>query len=149
MRDGTATALATGGNAPYTYSWNTVPAQNNATATNLGDGTYTVTVTDNNGCSASKSVQIIEPASGSCGEVYFPNAFTPDGNTMNDDFGPLGNVAELSNYHLQVYNRYGQIIFSSKDPFKRWNGFYKSKLNSPGSYIVKDRLTKLPTFSSL
>ena len=134
LSDGTATALATGGNAPYVYSWNTVSAQNNATATNLAAGTYTVTVTDNNGCSALTSVQISEPASGSCGEVYFPNAFTPDGNTMNDDFGPLGNVAELSNYHLQVYNRYGEIVFSSKDPFKRWNGFYKGK-QITGSYV--------------
>ena len=134
MSDGTATALATGGNAPYAYSWNTEPAQNNATATNLAAGTYTVTVTDNNGCSASTSVQITQPTSGFCGEVYFPNAFTPDGNTINDNFGPMGNVAAISDYLLLVYNRYGELVFYTRDPFKRWDGFYKGKQNT-GNYV--------------
>ncbi|MEP7255680.1 MAG: gliding motility-associated C-terminal domain-containing protein [Ferruginibacter sp.] len=135
LSDGKATALATGGNPPYTYSWNTIPAQNTATVVNLSAGNYSVTVTDNNGCSAITSVQISEPPNGFCGEVYFPNAFTPNGDTKNDDFGPLGNIAAISNYHLLVYNRYGELVFGSKDPFERWNGFYKSKLNSPGSFV--------------
>ncbi len=134
LSDGIATALATGGNAPYTFSWNTLPVQRNATATNLAAGNYTVTVTDNNGCSASTSVQILEPPSGSCGEVYFPNAFTPDGNTINDNFGPMGNVAAISNYLLLVYNRYGELVFYSRDPFRRWDGFYKGKQNT-GNYV--------------
>lgn len=134
LSDGNATALATGGNAPYAYSWNTVPAQNNATAINLAAGNYTVTVIDNNGCSASTSVQILQPASGSCGDVYFPNAFTPNGDATNAGFGALGNVAAISNYLLLVYNRYGELIFYTRDPFKRWDGFYKGK-QSTGSYV--------------
>ena len=134
LSDGRATASASGGNAPYVYSWNTIPVQNTATAINLAAGNYTVSVTDNNGCLATTSVVITEPASGSCGEVYFPNAFTPDGNTTNDDFGPLGNVAAISNYLLLIYNRYGELIFYTRDPLKRWDGFYKTKQNS-GSYV--------------
>jgi hypothetical protein len=48
--DGTAIVNAFGGQAPYSYSWNTVPAQTNAIASALAAGTYTVTVTDANGC---------------------------------------------------------------------------------------------------
>ncbi len=135
LSDGNATVRVTGGNPPYNYSWNTIPVQNTATATNLPAGNYSVTVTDNNGCSAGTSVQITQPLNGFCGEVYFPNSFTPNGDTKNDDFGPLGNITAISNYHLQVYNRYGEIVFSSRDPFEKWNGFYKSKLNSPGSFV--------------
>lgn len=133
LGDGTATALATGGTAPYTYNWNTTPAQNNSTAINLTAGTYLVTIIDNNGCSASAAVQINEPGSGFCGEVYFPNAFTPDGNSINDHFGPVGNLAAVSNYLLLVYNRYGQLVFYTRNPFKRWDGFFKGKINT-GSY---------------
>jgi hypothetical protein len=58
---GTATAVSTGGVSPYTYSWNTSPVQTTATATNLMQGSYTVTVTDANLCTASKLVVINEP----------------------------------------------------------------------------------------
>ncbi len=134
LSDGNATALASGGNPPYNYSWNTLPIQNSPTATGLAAGNYTVTVVDNNGCSASAPVKISEPANRSCGDVYFPNAFTPDGNSKNDDFGPMGNVAAISDYLLLIYNRYGELVFNNRDPFKRWDGFYKGKQNA-GSYV--------------
>lgn len=54
----TATANATGGTVNYSYNWNSAPAQNTQTATNLPQGNYTVTVTDLNNCTASSSVVI-------------------------------------------------------------------------------------------
>ncbi|MGI8892362.1 MAG: gliding motility-associated C-terminal domain-containing protein [Bacteroidia bacterium] len=48
--DGSATVSVSGGNPPYTYSWNTTPVQTGATANNLAAGIYEVTVTDNIGC---------------------------------------------------------------------------------------------------
>lgn len=135
LSDGAATVRAAGGTAPYTYSWNTSPVQNNATATNLPAGTYTVAVTDNSGCSVTSAVVITQPAAGSCGDVYFPNSFTPNGDSKNEGFGPLGNIAAISNYQLIVYNRYGELVFSSKDPNEKWNGYYKAKRNSPGTYV--------------
>lgn len=59
--NGTATAIVSGGIAPYTYSWNTTPAQTTATATGLSAGTYTVTVTDSLGCMDLVSVNITQP----------------------------------------------------------------------------------------
>jgi hypothetical protein len=58
---GSATATATGGTGAYTYSWNTSPVQNTATATNLGQGNYSATVTDAAGCKASNSITIYYP----------------------------------------------------------------------------------------
>lgn len=48
--DGTATVQLSGGTAPYNFNWNTNPIQTTPTAINLSQGTYTVTVTDVNGC---------------------------------------------------------------------------------------------------
>ena len=60
--DGVASASVSGGTSPYTYSWNTVPIQTNATATGLCDGTYTVTVQDfTNTCSNSGVVTLASP----------------------------------------------------------------------------------------
>ncbi|MGB6267928.1 MAG: Ig-like domain-containing protein, partial [Olleya sp.] len=62
---GELTATATGGTvgspSDYTYSWDTNPVQTTATISNLAAGTYTVTATDANGCTATDSTTIIEP----------------------------------------------------------------------------------------
>lgn len=63
-QNGSATVNATGGAAPYTYSWNITPAQVGNTLTNVAGGSYEVTATDANGCTATVSVQIDSPAAG-------------------------------------------------------------------------------------
>lgn len=60
--NGAATVTLTGGISPFTYFWNTVPAQTTATASNLTQGTYSVTITDGNGCSKVQSITITQPS---------------------------------------------------------------------------------------
>jgi len=59
--DGDAVANATGGTPPFSFLWNTNPPQTTDTATGLSAGTYTVTVTDFNGCVETKNVNINQP----------------------------------------------------------------------------------------
>lgn len=59
---GEASVMGLGGTTPYTYQWNDPQNQNTATATNLPSGTWVIDVTDANGCSATDSVTIGEPA---------------------------------------------------------------------------------------
>ncbi|HHZ64563.1 MAG TPA: T9SS type A sorting domain-containing protein, partial [Flavobacteriales bacterium] len=62
--DGTATVTATGGTPPYSYLWNTNPAQTTSTATGLKNGYwYTVNVTDNNGCIESNYIYVCDTTS--------------------------------------------------------------------------------------
>ncbi len=58
--NGTATVLASGGTAPFSYSWSN--SQTGATANTLTAGTYSVTVTDNKGCTSMSSVTILQPS---------------------------------------------------------------------------------------
>lgn len=60
--DGSLTASLSGGTNPITYIWTTTPAQNNATAINVGPGTYSCTITDANNCKATVTGTIKEPA---------------------------------------------------------------------------------------
>jgi gliding motility-associated-like protein len=60
--NGSATVLSTGGTAPYTYQWNTTPAQTSATATGLSAGNYVLLVTDVNGCTTTIVSAIAQPA---------------------------------------------------------------------------------------
>ena len=54
-------AVKAGGNATYSYSWNTNPIQTSATANNLIAGTYIVTVTDAKGCTDTEQITITQP----------------------------------------------------------------------------------------
>jgi gliding motility-associated-like protein len=59
--DGTATTTPAGGMGNYTYAWSTTPTQTDSIATNLVAGSYTVTVTDANGCTTTNTVTVTEP----------------------------------------------------------------------------------------
>lgn len=61
LTDGSVRAIATGGVAPYTYSWNSSPVQNSNVLQNVPAGSYTITVTDSNSCNASANVTLTEP----------------------------------------------------------------------------------------
>ncbi len=55
--------------------------------------------------------------------VYIPNAFTPNGDGLNDFFQVFTACAWLD-YHLLIYDRWGSLIFESKDPMRNWDGNY-------------------------
>jgi predicted heme/steroid binding protein len=59
--NGTATIIVAGGTLPYTYLWNTVPAQTSSTATTLTAGIYTVLTTDQYGCTRLDSIIVTQP----------------------------------------------------------------------------------------
>ena len=96
------------------YSWQDGSA--NPTFTVTASGKYSVVVRSAAGCTATDTVEITVD----CSDIYFPTAFTPNGDGRTDDFGPAGNLAAIRNYRLQVYNRWGQLVFSSDNPFKKW-----------------------------
>ncbi|MDQ3101222.1 MAG: CotH kinase family protein, partial [Bacteroidota bacterium] len=53
---------------------------------------------------------------------YTPNSFTPNGDGINDVFFPINNVIDLESYDLNIYDRWGQVIFKSTDPYEGWDG---------------------------
>jgi gliding motility-associated-like protein len=63
-----------------------------------------------------------------------PNAFTPNNDRLNDELKPLIG-GKLILFRLSVYNRWGEIIFTSNDHLKGWDGRFKSILQNPGQYI--------------
>ncbi len=70
-----------------------------------------------------------------------PNAFTPNGDGINDTFFGVGNVGDAVQFHLSIWNRYGELIFETEDSNAQWNG----KKNNVGQdapngvYVVKVR----------
>jgi len=53
---------------------------------------------------------------------YVPNAFTPNGDGLNDTFGPEGIGMDLNEYKMYIYDRWGRLVFETNDVNTRWNG---------------------------
>jgi gliding motility-associated-like protein len=81
-------------------------------------GTYVLRGFDASGCSATDSVTIARD----CSEPSYPNAFSPNGDGLNDRFGASGNLSLLTSYRLTIWNRWGTRIFTSTNPNIKWNG---------------------------
>ncbi|MDT8308799.1 MAG: gliding motility-associated C-terminal domain-containing protein, partial [Bacteroidales bacterium] len=99
----------------------------------LDPGMFTVwlVVSDSIGCtdSTSKNV-IIEDVP----LIYVPNAFSPDGDGVNDIFNPRGYLNDWEFYEFSVYNRYGQMLFITNDPLEGWDGTCMDEMSPSGVY---------------
>ena len=67
--------------------------------------------------------------------LYVPNAFTPDGNRFNNTFKISSIGIEV--FQILIYNRWGELLFSSQDPNFEWDGIYANKLVPDGIYVWK------------
>ncbi|MGV3636103.1 MAG: gliding motility-associated C-terminal domain-containing protein, partial [Flavobacteriales bacterium] len=65
--------------------------------------------------------------------VYLPNSFTPNGDGVNDVFGAR-TEGSVAGFELQVFNRWGERIWSTEDPGSAWDGAYEGQLSPDGVY---------------
>lgn len=77
--------------------------------------------------------------------IHVPNAFTPDGDGINDEFGPVIGGNSYSEFDFLIFNRWGQMIYQSAHSEARWDGTYNGKFVPEGVYIwrlrVRDAVT--------
>jgi gliding motility-associated-like protein len=66
---------------------------------------------------------------------YIPNTFTPDGDTYNELFRPYFRGIDPYDFHMTIYNRWGEIVFESYDATGGWNGAYGGLIVADGVYI--------------
>jgi gliding motility-associated-like protein len=104
-------------------------------------GAYTVTlqIANSNGCTDA-TTQILQIEQDPI--YYVPNAFTPNGSELNNVFLPIFSPSlALQSYSLQIFNRWGEIIFESQDPLKGWDGTVNTSngasMSPDGMYTYK------------
>ena len=109
--------------------------------TRSGYYTITMTATDSFGCvdSVKARVSVSVPFF-----FYIPNAFTPDGDGINETFAPKGEGVDPDHYSMQIFDRSGVLIFSTKNPYDYWDGRGKNGQMCPeGVYVYKILLYNL------
>lgn len=105
----------TGSNA--TILWNTGSTAKSIQVTE--PGTYSVTVSDR-GCSGSDTIEVSKVLC-DC-ELDYPNAFTPNGDGLNDYFLPFDISCPMDEYRLSVYDRFGKRVFTTENAHQGWDG---------------------------
>ena len=99
----------------------------------VGTSTFSVTVTDENGCTGEDSFDVeVKPIL--CNEegIFIPNAFSPNGDGLNDVLMVRSNC--LTSIDFTVYDRWGEQVFHTTNPDEGWNGSYKSRKLPPDSF---------------
>ncbi len=123
----------------YIFDDGTTSNEENPLHVYLEDGTLNprMLVTSEYGCQDTSFETIfIEPFT-----IYAPNAFTPDGDEANNVFTPIVDL-QIVEWNLQIYNRWGELIFESNDPNIGWDGTNAiGKVSQDGIYMWKLRYT--------
>ena len=97
-------------------------------------GDYYVMVEDYRGCKGDDGSTVARL----CGfDFYLPNAFTPNGDGLNDIFMPT--ALDILNFEFEVFTTWGEKVFSSNNPQQGWDGTYKGKNCPQGIYLYKIR----------
>lgn len=134
----TANTNSTSGNFTYQWSTGATDAVITPTVLNFPMETYSVTITDENGCTeeATITIEVSEP------QIEIPNAFTPDGDNINDVFQLVTIGGELTEVDLKVYNRWGQKVHEGSGLNHGWDGMIDGKTAAVDVYAYVFRYIK-------
>ncbi|MCX6231600.1 MAG: gliding motility-associated C-terminal domain-containing protein [Bacteroidetes bacterium] len=112
------------------YLWNTGNTANNMIMYPTHDTIYCVVVSNNNNCFDSTCVNIkVKGAS----TLYVPNAFTPNGDGLNDLF--LVPYTHVEKFHMTIFNKWGNLLFETYDITVGWDGRYMGELVPDDVYV--------------
>lgn len=112
------------------YLWNT--GDTTQTLEVKHHGQYSLTVASDYDCATTETIEIKKDC-----YIDIPNAFTPNGDGVNDYFFPRQLLSrKVTGFHMQVFNRWGQVIFETKQTDGRgWDGRFNSTPQPGGVYI--------------
>lgn len=126
--DGMAFIDAKGGTPDYQFYWSNKPTTDNANASDLSQGDYSVRIVDANGCETSYDIAVTERFP----KIFFATAFSPNNDGHNDTFKPVADCQ--STYYMQIYNKWGQVVFNTEDLSEGWDGTYLGQNAPEGKY---------------
>ena len=72
--------------------------------------------------------------------LYVPNAFTPDGDGVNDKFAPVIRGADKSDFRFSIYDRWGEVVFETQNPDRKWDGSIKGDVSESKTDVYVWRL---------
>lgn len=115
------------------YLWNTGSKERQIDVRD--SGIYIVTVMDKYGCIVSDSIRIREQSDALPVDLFMPNAFSPNGDFLNEFYPGNKYKDPGSPYLMRIYDRWGEKIFESQSPVVEWNGTVNEKPAPQDVYV--------------
>jgi gliding motility-associated-like protein len=123
--NGSIDVRAVGGDEPYVYVYNGTETSSSGDFTLLPVGDHLIRVEDAVGCVYEEVFALVNDFSNLGNDcpcsIYVPNAFTPDGDLQNEVWEVKASCP-VSGFHVQVYDRWGVLVFESMDAAFFWHG---------------------------
>lgn len=95
-----------------------------------------VSVISNDGCVGNTSSLLVDVDECSFDGVYVPNCFTVNGDGINDDWGPIfSGDWDDTEYKMYIFNRWGEMIWESRNPLETWDGKHMNKICQDDVYV--------------
>lgn len=94
------------------------------------------------GCTASDTVlvNVIDPDTLDCSQIFIPNAFTPSASSGRNDFFGISNPYNVDEFiSFEVFDRWGGRVFSAATALDTWDGTFQGKAMNPGVYLYRLR----------
>jgi gliding motility-associated-like protein len=96
-------------------------------------GTYSLIAYDVNQCPSPVASSVVLDICEA--RIFIPNIFSPNGDGRNDEFKIAG--ANITSFHLELFDRWGELIFVSNDINTSWDGMYRGNIVEEGAYVWK------------
>jgi gliding motility-associated-like protein len=134
---GASAQLSASGGINYTWSPAAGLSCTNCatpTASPTATTTYSLIVSNGPGINCMDADTLTVFVTGECPDIFVPTGFSPNGDNNNDMFFILGDMKDLN---FTVYNRWGQVVFETKDKTIGWDGTFNGKPVQSGVYAYK------------
>lgn len=132
VTDGSITLHVSGGVPPFQYRLDGGGWQADSSFIHLAAGSHTGEIMDSHGFSARVDTTLTSPWKNCL--VVFPTAFTPNNDGQNDVFRPVIYDA-IHDYRIQIYDRWGMLVFASQSPGSGWDGTFRGSPAGVQSYV--------------
>jgi gliding motility-associated-like protein len=140
----------TGGTGMESITWNpgiflSCDTCKNPTAGPMKSVKYNIVAVDTNGCSSTDTISIqVTPKY----DLFVPNAFSPNNDGSNDVYEIFGNKKIWAEVEFKIFNRWGELIFESRDHEFKWDGTFKGEMLTPQVVVYEFKVVYVDGYSA-
>lgn len=124
-----------GGGWLWMLNGDTISTNNSVRITYRDTGFYLIAVQYKDECGTPMRYYRVNVKKCPESAIFFPNAFTPNGDGLNDGWSPI--PMKITQIRWQIYNRFGEMVYQTNQLENKWDGTYKNQKQPIGNFVFQ------------